>query len=43
MSGSWDDADLAVELDLEDDDDDLEDDDDLDEDGWDGGLDDDEE
>ena len=35
VSESWDDADLAVELDLEDDDDDL------DEDGWDDGLDDD--
>jgi hypothetical protein len=37
VSESWDDADLAVELDLEDEDDDL------DEDGWDDGLDDDEE
>ncbi len=37
MSESWDDADVAVELDLEDDDDDL------DEDGWDNGLEDDEE
>ena len=36
MSEGWDDADPAVELDLEDDDDD-----DLDEDGWDEGLDDD--
>ena len=36
VSESWDDADVAVELDLEDDDD-------LDEDGWDDGLDDDEE
>lgn len=38
VSESWDDADLAVELDLDDDDDDLEDDD-----GWDDGLGDDEE
>ncbi len=34
VSESWDDADLAVELDLDDDDD-------LDDDGWDDGVDDD--